>query len=161
MAEVGISRVVLPLHDRALIAAGMEVVEVAGKDAALGVEFRPALLAVDRVDLFLVGAGVVVDHHVGIEPDAMRVRLRDQRFQLRPVAVPGLGSALLVEVAQVEVVVGVVAHRGVAGRLVDRRQPQRVEAGLAQVFNLLGDEVPPLVFLFLVPGSSPSKRPAS
>src|ERR1017187_6014974 len=150
MAQVRKACVVLAVDHYPLVTAGMEVVIVARKDPALRVELRPALLPVERIHLFLVRARVVIDHHVGVQPDAVLMRLRDQRLHLNPVSVPGLGPTLLVEISQIEVVVWVVAHRGVARPLVHRRQPQRVDTRLAQVFNLFGDEVPPLVFPFLV-----------
>jgi hypothetical protein len=52
----------------------------------------------------------VVDHHVGVESDAMRVRFGDQRLQLSSVPKLGFLPALLVKVTQVEIVIRVVAH---------------------------------------------------
>ena len=123
MAEVRIAGEVFAFDEHALVAAGMEVVVIAHEDAALGVEFGPALLAVQRVYFFLVRAAVVVDNHVGVEADAVLVRLGDEGLQLSAAAVEGFGTALLVEFTKVEVVVGVVAHGGVACRLADGREP--------------------------------------
>ena len=68
MAEMRKPGEVLAFDHHLLVAAGMEAVPVARKLAALRIELCPALLPVERIDLFLIRAGVVVDHHVGVQP---------------------------------------------------------------------------------------------
>ncbi len=65
---------------RAFITAGMEGVPIARKLTALRIELRPTALAVERVDLFFIRAGVVVDHHVGDRAHTVFVNRGDSGF---------------------------------------------------------------------------------
>ena len=87
MAQVRELGVVLALDHHSFIAAGMETVPVTRKFATLGLELRPPLLPVQRIHLFLVGAGVVVDHHVSDRAHVVLVHLLYQRLQLGAVAI--------------------------------------------------------------------------
>src|SRR3984885_12878893 len=136
---------VFALDHHLLVAAGMKAVPVAREAAALRHELRPALLSVERIDFLLVRTGVEIDPHVGVQADVFLVGLCDQGFKLGAVAVPGLYAALLVEVAQVEVVVWSVAHADIAGLLRDRRQPKRINPCRSPVLNLLRGKSPPLL----------------
>ena len=157
MAEMREAGEIFALDHDLLVAAGMEAVPVAGKLAALGVELGPALLAVEGIDLFFVGAGVVVDDHVGIEAEAIVVGLGDQRLQLGAIAVECLGAALLVEVAQVKIIVWVVTHGAMVGGFRDRGKPKRIESRFAQGFDLLSNMIPPVTLLVFLLGRIPVK----
>ena len=142
-----------------LIHVGMKTFPVARELPAFGMEERPARLAGDRVDFLLVCAAVVVENNIGNERQAVLVRILDERQQIGLVPEPGWDRAFLVELTQVVIIVGIVAHRGahqVRG-LVDRRQPERAEPGLCQRRDLLTDRVPPLEFPALSARTVPVK----
>src|ERR1700677_551496 len=69
---------VLAFHHHLFIAAGVKTVPVARKFSTLWIELRPALLPVQRINLLLIRAGVMVDDHVGIQAHPMQMGLGNQ-----------------------------------------------------------------------------------
>src|SRR5580704_9941797 len=130
----------------------MEAFPGARKLAAGGIEYRPARLSIDGVHLLRVPAAIVVEHEVSIDLHVCRVRGIDQRRQLSLIAEPGFGAALLIEVAEIVVIVRVIAHRGPAEirSLVRGRQPESSKSGLLELGNFCGNEVPPRPVLLLL-----------
>jgi len=111
------------------VTTGMKAFPVAIELAALRSELGPAQLVVEqRIRLLGVGTRIVVQHHVGIHLQLVVVRGLDQLQQRCLAAEPGGGIAFLVELAEIEIVVGIVAHGVPLGRLRTRRQPQRRKA---------------------------------
>jgi len=100
----------------------------------------------------------MVDHVIGIELQIGAVRGGDQALQLFARAEPGRDRTFLVELAEVEKIIRVVAHRGIAGGLVRGRQPQRGEPGGGQPRHLGLDVLPPLERLALDRRAVPVKR---
>src|SRR5579859_3875913 len=123
MAEVWKASEVFTLDHDLFEAAGMKAVPVAREFAAFGIEFGPAFLVIEGILFFLVGAGVVVDDHVGVEADVVFVGLLDKRFEFGAIAVEGFDAALLVVVAEVPVVIGAVTHGAVIEALRNGRKP--------------------------------------
>jgi hypothetical protein len=101
----------------------MKAVPVARELAGLRIELGPALLAVDGVHLFLVGAGVVVDDHVGVGADAVLVENLDEVFEFGAIAIECLYCTALIEVSEVEVVVGIIARGAGLSAFANRRKP--------------------------------------
>ncbi len=135
----------------------MEALPVALELSALGVEPCPAACAGDGVLLFVIGAAVVVDDHIRENKKAVAMSRADEIEKLLPGAELGFPARLLVESAEVVIVVRIISH-GMAediGRLVRRWQPERSKADLAQRGDLFADELPPTKFPVVDLGTIP------
>src|ERR1700728_261401 len=92
----------------------------------------------------------MVDHHVGNRTHIMFAEGANQSLKLRAIPVEGFDGTLLVEVAEVEVVVWIVAIRCSSRTLAEGGKPERADTGSCELGNLLGKVVPPLaLFAFL------------
>ncbi len=121
MAQVRKPCIVLSLNHELFIATGMKAVPIAREATALRPELCPPFLPIQRIHLFLVSTGVVIDHHIGIEAYVVFMRLGNQRLKLGAVPIERLGSPLLIMVPKIEVVVWVISIRAMIGGLRDRR----------------------------------------
>ena len=124
VAEIG--HVTPRLAVPAFVAARVKAAVVAREAAARRLEQRPALPVEVGVPLGLAAAHVVVDR-VRVHLHATLVRKLDQRRQLGAPPEPGLDPAALIELAQVEQIERVVAHRHRVGGLAARGKPQGAE----------------------------------
>ncbi len=157
MAQMRKSRIVLSLDHELFIPAGMKTVPVPRKAAALRPELCPPLLTIQRIHLLLIRAGVVIDHHVGVQSNIVRMSLRNQRLKLGTIPIQRLSSALLVIVAKIEVVVRVIPIRPMVRSLRDRRQPQRIHSRFAKILHFFGNMIPPLTLFLLLDRRIPVK----
>ena len=109
----------------ALVHGRVEALPVSWELSALRFEHCPALLPGERIDFALVSAGVVIDDHIRDQTQPGAVRRFDEVQQLLLGSEPGRNGTLLVELAQIIVIVRVIAHRRptLGGGLMDRREP--------------------------------------
>ena len=95
-------------HDP-LVTAGVKAVPVPLKFATRGLELRPSLFPVERVDFFFVGAGVVIDDHIREGLHFVLMDYANQVLKFGAVTVESLDRALLIKIAEIEIVVRIVA----------------------------------------------------
>ena len=129
MAQVRKAGKLFTLDHHFFIPTRVIAVPVTGKLAALGFELSPALLPIQRIDLFFIGPRVMVDHHVGDRTHIVFAEGANQFLKLRAIPVERFDGTFLVEVAEVEVVVWIVAIRCSSRTLAERRKPERVDTG--------------------------------
>src|SRR6266576_1197717 len=109
MAEVRhISEALKAVHG--LVAAGMKACPVARKPAALRRKLCPARFAINGIQFLPIAAGIVVENHVRIYLERVLVSSTYEIQQVLPGSKPGLSPAFLVELAEIEVVIGVISH---------------------------------------------------
>ena len=100
-----------------LVAAGMKACPVAREPAALRRKACPATLTIHGIDFLRITAGIVVENHVRIHLERILVSSSYEIQQVLPASKPGLGPAFLVELAKIEIIVGIIAHRIPLGSL--------------------------------------------
>src|SRR5579871_3597548 len=121
---------VFSLDHYPFIARWMKTIPITREFSRLRVELCPPFLSINRVDLFLISPGVVVDNHIGIRAEVVLMQRVNEILKLRAIAVERFDGPLLIEVPKVEIIVRVVARRTRLRTFADGRQPQCIDAGL-------------------------------
>ena len=144
----------MPLHCGVAAAAALEAELGPGPDLPLLPQRLAAVLGgVGRGEVFLLGVGeeFVVEHHIGIHLQAGLAAGLHRLQVLLPRSVFGAHAALLVELAQVEEVVGAVAHVVGATALAGRRQPHGGDARLRQSPSFFFEAAPVAAITLHIP----------
>jgi hypothetical protein len=141
-----------------LVLTWVKTFPITRKLAALRREPCPAQLSVDRVWFLRISAAVVIENEVGVHLKSKSMRRLDEIEQVGLGTEPRRHAAFLIELAEIVIIVRIVAHRFPAGRLICRRKPQRGEAGLRDRRQFRFDEAPPLVFAVVRLRTIPIKR---
>src|SRR4029077_6986941 len=113
-----------------LVLTRVKTFPITRKLAALRREPCPAQLSVDRIWFLRVSAAIVIEHEIGVHLQSQRVRRLDEIEEVGLRTEPRWYAALLIKLAEIVIIVRVVAHRFPAGCLVCRRKPQGGETGL-------------------------------
>ena len=115
------------------------------------------MLLIDRVDFLRIRAAVMIKDEIGVNLQPIFVRGLDKIEQLNLETEPGRHAAFLIEIAEVVVIVRIVAHRFPVGRFVRRREPQRSETGARDRREFRFDQAPPLMLAIFPSGTVPIK----
>ena len=136
----------------------VKTLPIARKLVALRREPCPAQLSVNRIWFLRVSAAVVIKHEVGVHLQVKRVRRLDEIEEVGLGTEPRRHTAFLIKLAEVVIIVRVVAHRFPAGCLVCRRKPQGGKTSLRDGRQFRFDDAPPLVFAVFRLRTIPIKR---
>src|SRR6186997_2887065 len=140
-----------------LVLTGMKTFPITRKLAALRRESCPTRLSVDWIWFLRVSAAVVIEHEIGVHLQSQCVRRLDDIEQVGLGTEPRQHAAFLVKLAEIVIIVRVVAHRFPAGGLICRWKPQGGETSLRDCRQLRFDKAPPLVFAVFRLGTIPIK----
>src|SRR3990172_883331 len=117
-----------------LIHARMKTFPVARELSAFRIEQSPARLSGDGIDLLGVRSAIVIEDYIRDQTQAVAVRRFDETQQFSPGPEPGWDTSLLVELAEVIIIVRVIAHRRptqIRG-FMPRWKPKRGESHVCQ-----------------------------